>query len=137
LKELPKSLLGQAQFYAQSQREYLSRYLLDGRLEISNNRAERSIRPFTIGRKNWLFNNTVHGAKSSAVYYSLVVTAKENGLNPYEYLSWILTNAPNLGKPGYVATNENFLPGSAAIPAGVYIPKRADDKPQKFAWEED
>ena len=137
LEELPKSLLGQAQFYAQSQRKYLTRYLLDGRLEISNNRAERSIRPFTIGRKNWLFNNTVYGAKSSAVYYSLIVTAKENGLNPYEYLTWVLANAPNLGKPGYVAKNEDFLPGSAAIPDKVYVPKRADDKPQKFAWDED
>ena len=136
LKALPKTLLGQARFYAQSQRKYLVRYLLDGRLEISNNRAERSIRPFTIGRKNWLFNATVDGAKSSAVYYSLIVTAKENGLNPYEYLAWILNNAPNLGKPGYAAKNEDFLPGSAAIPDKVYVPKRADE-PQKLAWEVD
>ena len=75
--------------------------MLDGRLEISNNRAERSIKPFVIGRKNWIFCNTPSGARSSAVYYSLVETAKENGLNPFEYLSWIFTQAPNLGKPGY------------------------------------
>ena len=137
LKALPKTLLGQARFYAQSQRKYLIRYLLDGRLEISNNRAERSIKPFVIGRKNWLFCNTVNGAKSSAVYYSLIVTARENGLNPYEYLTWILKNAPNLGKPGYVAESEDFLPDSAAIPDKVYSPKRSDDKPQKPAWEDD
>jgi transposase len=131
---LPKTLLGQARFYAQSQRKYLVRYLLDGRLEISNNRAERSIKPFVIGRKNWLFCNTVNGAKSSAVYYSLIVTALENKLNPYEYLTWILANAPNLGKPGYVTTNEYFLPGSAAIPERLYAPKHADDKSEIPAW---
>ena len=137
LKAVPQMLLGKARHYAQSQRKYLVRYLLDGRLEISNNRAERSIKPFVIGRKNWLFCNTVRGAKSSAVYYSLIVTARENGLNPYEYLSWLLTNAPNLGKPGYITKNENFLPGSPAIPANIYSPKRLDSKPEALAWAED
>ena len=99
LNALPNTLLGKAAHYAQSQRKYLERYLLDGRLEISNNRAERSIKPFVIGRKNWLFSNTPNGARASAVYYSLVETARENGLNPFEYLSWIFTHAPNLGKP--------------------------------------
>ena len=136
LKALPKTLLGQAKFYARSQKQYLVRYLLDGRLEISNNRAERSIRPFTIGRKNWLFNNTVYGAKSSAVYYSLIVTAKENGLNPYEYLSWIFANAPNLGKPGYVAKNEDFLPGSPVIPQHIYVPKPKGEQTEKLPCEE-
>ena len=77
LYALPKTPLGRAVTYAQSQRKYLERYMLDGRLEISNNRAERSIKPFVIGRKNWLFSNTPNGAKASAVYYSLVVTARE------------------------------------------------------------
>jgi transposase len=123
LNALPKSLLGKAAFYAQSQREYLVRYLLDGRLEISNNRAERSIKPFVIGRKNWIFNNTPNGARASAIYYSLVVSAKENGLNPFEYLSWIFTNAPNLGKPDYVSAVKDFLPGSGKIPQNVFVPK--------------
>ena len=70
--------------------------LLDGRLELSNNRAERSIRPFTIGRKNWIFNNTPRGADASAILYSLVETAKENGLNPYDYLVAVFHKAPNL-----------------------------------------
>ena len=135
LNALPNTLLGKAVHYAKSQRKYLERYLLDGRLEISNNRAERSIKPFVIGRKNWLFSNTPDGAKASAVYYSIVVTALENGLNPFEYLSWILTNAPNLGKPGYASAIEDFLPGSAKIPQKVFIPKPKE--PEKYAWEED
>ena len=73
---------------------YLIRYLEDGRLELSNNRAERSIKPFVMGRKNWLFSNTPAGAQSSAVIYSLIETAKENDLDPYRYLVWLLHNAP-------------------------------------------
>jgi hypothetical protein len=95
LNALPKTLLGRAAYYAASQRKYLERYLLDGRLEISNNRAENSIRPFVMGRKNWLFSNTPNGAKASAVYYSLIVSAKENGLVPFEYLTKVFTEAPN------------------------------------------
>lgn len=137
LNALPNTLLGKASYYAKTQRKYLERYLLDGRLEISNNRAERSIKPFVIGRKNWLFSNTPNGAKASAVYYSLVVTARENGLNPYEYLTWILTNMPNLGKAGYARTIEDLLPWSAVLPKKVYIPKPKGTEPEKYAWEED
>ena len=137
LAALPNTLLGKAVHYAQSQRKYLERYLLDGRLEISNNRAERSIKPFVIGRKNWIFANTPNGARASAIYYSLIESAKENGLNPFEYLSWIFTNAPNLGKPGYASKIEDFLPGSAALPQKVFTPKAKETKPEKYAWEED
>ena len=137
LHALPKSLLGKAVYYAQNQRKYLKTFLLDGRLEISNNRAENSIRPFVIGRKNWLFSNTENGAKSSAIYYSLIVSAKENGLIPFEYLKWIFANAPNLGSPGYVSKIEDFLPGSEFIPKRVFSPKANTNKPEKYAWEED
>jgi len=133
---LPNSLLGKAVHYAKSQRKYLERYLLDGRLEISNNRAERSIKPFVIGRKNWLFNNTPNGARASAIYYSLIVSARENGLNPFKYLTWILTNAPNLGRAGYISAFEDFLPGSAAIPEKIFTPQPGNTNPAKFAWEE-
>lgn len=88
-KTLPQSLLGKALQYAINQKKYLLSFLKDGRIEMSNNRAERSIKPFVIGRKNWLFCNTPGGAKSSAVIYSIVETAKENGLNPYEYLKFV------------------------------------------------
>ena len=93
---LPKSLPGQAIRYARSQRARLERVLLDGRLELSNNRAERSVKPFVIGRKNWLFNNTPVGANASAMIYSIVETAKENGVKPYDYLAALLRKAPNM-----------------------------------------
>jgi len=93
---LPKTPVGKAIHYAQSQRKYLQAFLLDGRLERSNNRAERSIKPFVIGRKNWLFANTPREAKASAVIYSVIETAKENGLKPYDYLAHIFRIAPNL-----------------------------------------
>jgi len=98
----PKTLLGIAVRYVLNQRQWLERVLLDGRLELSNNRAERSIKPFVIGRKNWLFSNTPRGADASAMIYSIVETAKENGLNPYDYLVSIFRNAPNLSDSGDV-----------------------------------
>ena len=133
---LPNTHLGKAVHYAKSQRKYLERYLLDGRLEISNNRAERSIRSYVTGRKNWIFCKTPGGARACAVYYSMVVTARENGLNPFEYLSWIFRNAPNLGKPGYVAAVEDFLPGSPAIPEEVFTPMPVEVTVDRYAWEE-
>lgn len=90
-----KTPLGVATKYALKQRSYLERYLLDGRLEISNNRAERSIKPFVIDHKNFLFANTPRGAKASAIMFSIIETAKANGLNPYAYLTCIFKNAPN------------------------------------------
>jgi transposase len=92
---IPKSSLGNAVHYTLGQWKYLEHYLLDGRLEISNNRAERSIKPFVIGRKNFLFANTAKGAKASAIMYSIIETAKENGLDPFAYLTYIFKNAPN------------------------------------------
>lgn len=71
------------------------------------------------------------------MYYSLVVTARENGLNPFEYLTWILTNMPNLGKPGYVSSIEDFLPGSEKIPLKIFIPNPQGTESGKYAWEED
>ena len=92
----PKSKLGKAVYYLTEEEQYLRRYIEDGRLEIDNNRAERSIKPFVIGRKNWLFANTPSGAKASATAFSVIETAKENSLEPYAYLKYIFTKAPNL-----------------------------------------
>ena len=89
----PKSALGKAFHYLKEQWPYLTNYLKDGRLEISNNRAERSIKPFVIDRKNFLFANTPKGAAGSAVMFSLIQTAIENGLDPYKYLTWLLKTA--------------------------------------------
>ena len=119
VKTAPKSALGKALHYLLEQWPYLVRYLEDGRLELSNNRAERSIKPFVMGRKNWLFANTPAGAQSSAVIYSLIETAKENPLDPYRYLLWVLRNAPALSQ-----TDETWamklLPSNA--PQECYIP---------------
>lgn len=92
----PKSGTGKAVHYALEQWKYLERYLLDGRLEISNNRAERSIKPFVIDRKNFLFANTARGAGGSAVMFSIIQTALENGLNPFAWLAYLFKTAPNL-----------------------------------------
>jgi len=113
LAAVPKTGLGKAAYYALSQRKYLERYLLDGRLEISNNRAERSIKPFVIGRKNWLFANTVKGARVSAMIYSIIETAKENGLNPFTYLAYLLRAAPNLDIPNNCEAVDKLLPWTA------------------------
>ncbi len=93
---LPKSLLGTAVHYGRQQWPKLVRFLEDGRIEIDNNRSERSIKPFVIGRKNWLFCNTPKGARASATVYSIIETAKENRLNPYTYLNHLFERLPNL-----------------------------------------
>lgn len=82
--------------YAQKQRKYMENYLLDPRCQLSNNLAENAIRPFTVVRKNWLFSDSVKGAKASAVIYSLVETAKANGLSSRDYLEIVLENLPSL-----------------------------------------
>ena len=111
-KTAPKSALGKALHYLLEQWPYLIRYLEDGRLELSNNRAERSIKPFVMGRKNWLFANSPGGAQASSVIYSLIETAKENGLDPYRYLTWVLTNAPILAAKGD-GWADDLLPSNA------------------------
>ena len=90
----PKSILGKAIAYNLRQWPKLVRYIEDGHLNIDNNRAERAIKPFVIGRKNWLFSNTENGANASAVLYSLVETAKANGLVPFDYLNTLLEELP-------------------------------------------
>ena len=91
----PKSALGKAFTYLKEQWPYLTNYLKAGRLELSNNRAERSIKPFVIDRKNFLFANTPKGASGNAVMFSLIQTAIENGLDPYRYLIWMMKTANN------------------------------------------
>jgi len=112
LNALPKSLLGKAVQYACGQQKYLMNVYLDGRLELSNNRAERSIKPFVMGRKNWLFCNTPKGARASSVIYSVIETAKENGLKPFEYLKFLFETMPN-STTGKI---DSILPWGNAIP---------------------
>lgn len=91
----PKSTLGKALAYLHNQWPRLTGYLDDGHYPLDNNRAENAIRPFVIGRKNWLFSASVKGAKASANLYSLIETAKANGLEPYGYLKQVFTDLPN------------------------------------------
>jgi len=95
VKPLGGSLLEKAVNYAANHRELLGNYLLDGRCEISNNRAERCAKSYATGRKNFLFHNSVNGARSGAIIYSLVETAKANHLNVFQYLYTLLLYMPD------------------------------------------
>lgn len=106
----PKSSLGKAIGYCLNQWPNLTRYLEDGQLSIDNNRAERAIKPFVIGRKNWLFANTAKGAAASAMLYSMIETAKANGLVPFDYLMHCLEQLSL--KPDSV---EHLLPWNAKL----------------------
>jgi transposase len=98
----PKGLLGQAISYTLANWEKLVIYIQDGRLRPDNNLVENAIRPFVVGRKNWLFAGSPDGARTSAAFFSLIETAKANGLEPYAYLRYIFENLP-------LATSEQDL----------------------------
>lgn len=112
---LPKSKISQALTYAQNQKDGLMNYLKDGNCSISNNLAENSIRPFTIGRKNWLFSGSPKGAVASANVYSIIETAKANGLNPYKYLKFIFQDLPGVRFGQYPEFLEDYLPWNPII----------------------
>ena len=95
LKPVKGSKLAAAVTYAKNQRQSLMNYFMDERLELSNSSAERKVKSYVIGRKNFLFHDTADGAEASAIVYSLVETAKANGLNVYNYLSYVLLNMPD------------------------------------------
>ncbi len=109
----PTSAIGNALSYLKNQWPRLIGYLEDGQYPIDNNAAERAIRPFTIGRKNWMFAKSQAGAVASANLYTLIETAKANGVSPYEYLRYVFAEMPNL--PGDESLDKllpwNFKPG--------------------------
>ena len=92
------SKLEEAVRYSLNQKQQLTAFLGNGEVPISNNLAENAIRPFTLGRKNWLFCDTTKGAEASAIVYSLVESAKVNGVEPFAYLQHVLLQLPYLGK---------------------------------------
>ena len=97
LETLPvsgKGKLAKAIGYALNEKTYLCRFLEDGNIPIDNNRAENAIRPFTVGRKNWLFSNTSRGARCSAILYSIISTAQANGLDTELYLTKLFLSTP-------------------------------------------
>lgn len=112
---LPKSKLGTAFTYAFNQKEGLMNYLLDGNCAISNNLAENSIRPFTIGRKNWLFAGSPRGAIASAGIYSLIETAKANGINPNKYIQFLLSDIPGSAFIEFPEYLEDYMPWNPFI----------------------
>jgi hypothetical protein len=106
-KVLPDTKLGDAVSYTLNQWEYLTRYAKDGRMPIDNNVLERDIRPFVTGRKSWLFSDTVAGARASAVVYSLVLTCRACGVEPFAWLRHALTELP---KRDHDANIDDLLP---------------------------
>ena len=92
---LPGSKLGKAIAYALNHEETFKNVLLDGKLVLSNNQAERAIKTLVIGRKNWLFSQSFEGAQTSAIILSLIETAKRNNLDPEKYIEYLLDNLPN------------------------------------------
>ena len=115
LQVLQGSALGKAVIYAKNQKQYMENYLLDGRCSLSNNAAENAIRPFTIGRKNWLFSDSSKGATASATVYSIVETAKANGLNVYTYLEYLLLYMPDTDWKNHPEELELLMPWSEAV----------------------
>jgi transposase len=113
LNALPKTPLGEAVHYALSQRKYLENIYLDGRTEISNNRCERAVKPFVMGRKAWLFSCTPAGARASSVMYSIMETAKENGLHPFRYMEFLLETLSDAKSSDL----DSLLPWCESIPA--------------------
>jgi len=109
-KTTKDSKLGVAIRYVINQWKYLIIYLEDGNLQIDNNTAEQRIKPFVIGRKNWVMNQNPRGAQASAVLYSLVQTAKANNLEPFAFLTHILTELPKLGRHYDEEALEQFMP---------------------------
>lgn len=109
------SKLADAVTYAKNQKAALTAFVEHGDVPISNNLAENAIRPFAVGRKNWLFCDTVKGAESSAIVYSMVETAKANGLDPYDYLLYALSALPYYGKSISHEMLETAMPWSHEV----------------------
>lgn len=129
---VPKTKLGRAFNNAIKHWPDVMRVLDDGRYPLTNNLAERVIRPFCIGRKNWEFSDTPNGAKASAGIYSIVSTARANGLVPRCYIEWLLAELPNAEVLDEVAL-DRFMPWSSSIPdwvlADADAPRIAHDSP--------
>jgi len=115
LSPMGGSALAKAKTYALNQKPYMENYLLDGRCSISNNIAENSIRPFCVGRKNWLFSDTPKGADASAIVYSLVEKTKANNLNVYAYLNYLLLYMPDMDYRNYPEVMEDMMPWSERV----------------------
>ena len=114
-----KDKFGDAIGYALNQEKYLRVFLTDGDVPIDNNASERAIRGFCIGKKNWQMIDTINGAKSSAIIYSIVETAKANNLKPFDYVQNLLEEIPKHMNDRDCSFLEDLLPWSEKLPAGI------------------
>ena len=112
-----RSVTGKAFTYTIEQEVYLRTFLESGEVPMDNNAAERAIRPFCIGKKNWVMCDTIHGAEDSAIVYSLTETAKANSLKPYEYLKHLLTVIPQHMDDPDQTFLDDLMPWSDALPS--------------------
>ena len=111
----PNGSIGKALAYSINQEKYLRVFLTDGNVPMDNNYAEQAIRPFTLGRKNFVLIESSNGAKASAVLYSLVETAKANGLNTFEYFNLLLTEIPQHVDDNNLRFLDNLLPWAPMV----------------------
>lgn len=123
----PKSKTADGLKYSVNQEKYLKVFLEDGNVPIDNSASERAIKTFCLGKKNWMFHNTVNGAQASAVIYSISETAKLNNLRPYYYFKHLFTELPKLcDEEGNIATEklDALLPWSKELPDECRKPRR-------------
>ena len=113
-------MIGEAVLYALNQEVYLKRYLEDGHLSIDNLAAERALKNFATGRRNWLFAKSIRGAQASATVYSITETAMLNGQKPYNYLTYVLEKMKDLGPFPEKGAMLELLPWSASLPADCH-----------------
>ena len=126
---VPKSGKAREAFtYALNQEPYLRVFLENGNVPMDNNASERAIRGFCIGKKNWEMIDTVHGASASAIIYSISETAKANGLKPYEYFEYLLTEIPKHQDESSIDFLADLLPWSEKLPEYIRKPKKASEK---------
>ncbi len=118
-KYITNKKLKEALTYAENQKENLIKFLDDGRIPMTNSKAERAIRPFAVHRKNWLFADSVEGAKANAIYYSLIESAKANNLNIYKYIKYLLDELPQLEGEQTEDAIEKYLPWSKELPEEI------------------
>ena len=133
MEATPRMALDKALEYAVKYWPYAMGALDDGRLPLDNNLAERGIKPFVIGRKNFLFSDTPRGAEASAGMYSIVVTAKTNGLNPRKYVQWLLEEMPNAENPDDPAYLDSLMPWSESVPAEIRLKPKAAEEAARMA----
>ena len=114
--------------YSLNQEKYLKVFLDDGEVPMDNNAAEQSIRGFCIGKKNWVMIDTIAGAKSSAIIYSIAETAKANNLKPYDYFEYLLTEIPKHLDDTGRSFLDDLLPWSPGLPANCRKPDKGEVK---------